>query len=353
MGIQNEIISYVRDGILEGRFKPGERLKGRDYFCKKFHTTPITVQRAFNRLIERGFVTAERSVGTFVSQKPTCLRRVAFMYPGIPNDVEWTSFSQLILDSISEIEQSLGIIIKNYFGMGKNSDSVDVFNEFQEDLKNGTLVGAVYLAELRYFRSIAWKNVQLPYYDVAQPGQALGRPRIELVKKEYFAQGVEAFKRLNRERIAIITVDLFSSEHEQMVKDLFADKGLSYYSYLVQSFSVIGARKQENGAWIARFVKLLFSLPESKKPDGIFVTDDNFVDATYQALLDIGIIPGKDIDVIAHANFPIKQWNYPGMYRLGYHIPNVISQVCRNLINGITDTIEVQPKIQECHALKY
>lgn len=346
--VQNKIVSYVRDGIIEGRFKPGQRLKGREYFCKRFNTTPITVQRAFNRLVKYGFVVAEKSVGSFISEKPTCLNRIALLFAGIPDSSAWTSFSQLVVDSIEDIENSAGVTVKPYFGMGRNIDSEDVFKEFHDDSSAGTLVGAIFLSELRYFRGIAWKNIDLPYYDVAQPGQALGHPRIELAKKEYFETAACTFKELGCSKIAVLTVELFLSEQESFLKKAFEDNALEYNEQYVQAFNIMSSEYNGGPMWIERFLKLLFLLPEADRPDGIFVTDDNFIDVTYKSLGKIGVVPGKDVHVIVHANFPVDLRKYSGMYRLGYHVPNTLSKVCDNLIHGHTDDIVVLPQIREC-----
>ncbi|MDA3800461.1 MAG: winged helix-turn-helix domain-containing protein [Kiritimatiellae bacterium] len=172
MGIQDSIISYIRSGIVSGKFKPGSRLKGREYFCEKFSTTPITVQRAFNRLIKMGFVTAEKSVGTFVAEKPSCLHQVALLFSASPDSSNWTSFSQVVVDNILKIEKQANVTIKCFFGMGKSEDNSEVFEEFQKHLDEQTLVAAIYLSEFRNFRKRAWSNVNIPYYVVAQPNQA-------------------------------------------------------------------------------------------------------------------------------------------------------------------------------------
>lgn len=347
MGIQDSIILYVRDGIVSKEFKPGQRLKGRESFCEQFNTTPITVQRAFNRLIERGFVTAEKSVGTFVAEKPTCLRQVAFLFTSRPGSSTWTSFSQVVVDSIPEIEKTAGIIVKCFYGMGRNEDDSDVFKEFQKNLEEQTLVAAIYLSELRYFRKRAWADINIPYYDVAQPDKAAGQPRIELQKLEYYQKGIAKFKELGRKRIAIVAVHIFIQEREEMVKEVFQEHGLKYYEEYVQSFNLNKLVQPNRHFWIDRFLKLLFSLPKGERPDGIFVTDDNFVDMTYKSLVDMGIEIGKSVDVIAHANFPAMQGMYPGLFQLGYNVPSTIITACENLIScSDVEDIMVLPELR-------
>lgn len=334
MGIQDSIISYIRSGIVSGRFKPGTRLKGREFFCNKFATTPITVQRAFNRLIDRGLVTAEKSVGTFVAEKPSCLYQVALLFSVSPSSPTWTSFAQVIVDNIAKIEQQANVTIKCFYGMGKSEDNPEVFEEFQKHLDEQTLVAAIYAGELRHFRKKAWNNVNISYYVVAQPQQAEGHPRIELKKQDYYQMGISKFKELGRKRIAIITVDLFISEREQLVKDIFIQNSLDYYEEYVQSFSVNKAVSAEKTFWIDRFLRLLFALPAGKKPDGIFVTDDNFLDIVCKSLLDLGLKIGDDIDVVGHANFPVDQEKFPNVYQLGYCVPSMITSACELLLSG-------------------
>ncbi len=347
MGIQDSIISYIRLGIVSCKFKPGTRLKGREHFCEKFSTTPITVQRAFNRLIQMGFVRAEKSVGTFVAVKPTCLYQVAFLFPTLPGSRGWTSFSEVVVNSISDIEKRAGVIVKCFYGMGKSEDYPEVFEEFQKHLDEQTLVAAIYLSELRNFRKRASMNVNIPYYVVAQPNHAHGHPRIELKKRDYYQIGISKFKELGRKRIAIVTVDLFISEREQLVKDIFVQNSLVYYEEYVQSFSINKAFPVEQSLWIDRFLRLLFSLSDNKKPDGIFVTDDNFLDAVYSTLQELGLKIGDEIDVIGHANFSAKQGDYPGIYQLGYNVPSTIITACKNLIfNSDIEDIMVLPELR-------
>lgn len=173
----------------------------------------------------------------------------------------------------------------------------------------------------------------------------LWHQRIELKKQDYYQLGVAKFKELGCKRIAIVTVDLFISERENLVKDVFNQHGLEYYEHFVQSFN-LEVLSEDKPFWIERFLKLLFSLPEPERPNGIFVTDDNFVGRTYRGLVNIGIQLGVDVDLIGHANFPVDQAAYPEIYRLGYNVPDTISNACKNLITGVADNIIVQPSLK-------
>ncbi|MDA3800462.1 MAG: substrate-binding domain-containing protein [Kiritimatiellae bacterium] len=160
--------------------------------------------------------------------------------------------------------------------------------------------------------------------------------------------GVSKFKELGRKRIAIVTVDLFISEREQLVKDIFVQNGLEYYEEYVQSFSINKTFSADKSLWIDRFLRLIFLLPDNKKPDGIFVTDDNFLDAAYRTLQELGLKIGYDIDVIGHANFPVVRKTFPNVYQLGYHVPEMVKSACELLLSGgNVDNMMVMPEFRQ------
>jgi DNA-binding GntR family transcriptional regulator len=67
VGTQGKIIAQIKDGILSGKYKPSQELDKRSFFIEKYNTTPITVQRAFNHLVDHGFVTTKSRLGTFAA----------------------------------------------------------------------------------------------------------------------------------------------------------------------------------------------------------------------------------------------------------------------------------------------
>src|SRR5690242_16268161 len=75
------ILNQMRDQILSGHLKPGERLPTRRQIEQQFAAGPVTVQRALDRLARDGFVVAQGRRGTFVAQRPPHLSQYALVFP--------------------------------------------------------------------------------------------------------------------------------------------------------------------------------------------------------------------------------------------------------------------------------
>ena len=70
---------------------------------------------------------------------------------------------------------------------------------------------------------------------------------------------------------------------------------------------------------VAVVVKLLFDYPPDERPDGLVIATDALVEETLAALYEIGLIVGRDLDIIAHCNWPWPVKSPFPMERIGYH----------------------------------
>ncbi len=341
MGIQEQIIAAVTEGIASGRIPPETRLKGRAEYCRRFKTTPVTVQRAFNRLIKDGFVTSVKSSGTFVSQRPPCLYRYALVFPATPELPEWTRLQQSVMDHRETIEQEAGVALTCFLGMGLRADESENLRTLRTAHARQTLAGAVFLSELRNFHRDAWVGIDAPCYVIAQPGKSGGNPRIELGKTSFYASAADTFKTLGRKRIAIVANERYFREQEAVTKKVFAERNLAYHEELAQTFLISEA------CGVDRFIRLMFSLAPKQRPDGLFILDDNLFPQTEIALHRVGMEIGSDIDVVCHANFPVNE-TQPNVHRLGYNVPAAILLAIKNMRNGGTqEDIVVKPEMHK------
>lgn len=76
--LSGEIYRQLREAILDGRLKPGDRLPPTRELARSLSVSRTTVSVAYEGLTGQGFVTARVGAGTFVSEhiaKPSCHRR--------------------------------------------------------------------------------------------------------------------------------------------------------------------------------------------------------------------------------------------------------------------------------------
>lgn len=63
------IENYILENIEKGKYKPGDKVDSESVLKKKFNVSTITVRKAFNDLINSGYLYGIQGVGTFVAKK--------------------------------------------------------------------------------------------------------------------------------------------------------------------------------------------------------------------------------------------------------------------------------------------
>ncbi len=81
---QKEIFLAVRDKILHGEIKPGERLPNRLWFEQHYNASSATIQSAFAALAQASFVVSSGRNGTYVSQRPPHLFNYGLVFATAP-----------------------------------------------------------------------------------------------------------------------------------------------------------------------------------------------------------------------------------------------------------------------------
>ncbi|MCX5807085.1 MAG: GntR family transcriptional regulator [Proteobacteria bacterium] len=61
-----QLVRIVSEQIASGILRSGDQLPAEAQFCTQYNISPMTVRRAINILVERGFVSATQGKGTFV-----------------------------------------------------------------------------------------------------------------------------------------------------------------------------------------------------------------------------------------------------------------------------------------------
>lgn len=67
MTLHDEIMEYIRAGILDGKYKLGDRVPSEEALSRKFGTTRVTVGKALRELGIKGFIKRRRGSGSFVT----------------------------------------------------------------------------------------------------------------------------------------------------------------------------------------------------------------------------------------------------------------------------------------------
>jgi DNA-binding LacI/PurR family transcriptional regulator len=318
---QDAIIAWLRRSIVDGELAPGQRLPPRTDIERRFQASPVTVQRALERMIADGFVTVAGSQGTFVADFPPHLHHYAMVFPVQRDAANWRHFWSLLADQAERFSRDLPTPISLRFGVEPGIDDAEVAR-LAEDLAAQRLSGIIFASDpwqLKGTPLVDHPGVPRVTFSFSQgntriPGISLGGDGLL-----FFRSALDRLIAQGRRRIALLTVPGLSGQHLDTYRAALAERGLPYQPWNVQ----VGL--QDEPQWAAHLAMLLFRGAAGDRPDGLIIADDHLVDHACAGLIRQGMRIPEDVAVVAHANFPIVGSDLAPIARLGYDIPGVFA----------------------------
>ena len=89
---QDAIVAHLRQLIVDEELRPGDRLPPRTALETQFRVSTVTVQRAFDRLVDDGFVRVAGRSGTFVAAQPPHTHRYVLAFSHRMGEPGWVRF---------------------------------------------------------------------------------------------------------------------------------------------------------------------------------------------------------------------------------------------------------------------
>lgn len=316
------IVQHLRALVVgERALGAGERVPTRSEIGEHFGVSTMTVQRAFDRVIEEGFLTVAGKAGTVVAEHPPHLHRFVLSVPGHPGDTRWVRFWDLL---VQEAER-WGHGTPSHMVVAQNADPeigpVEA-ERLAQEIADHRVAGILLVTDAPHITSSLLRDADIPRVTFTGltpksdvPGICLGGEG-----RLWFSRAVEHVHARGRKRIALITVPgLAQPRHLEMWRELLEKRGLVCDPALIQMAGQWDAR------WATNLVLALFRGPADQRPDALVVSDDNLVEQVCAGLQQLGLRVPEDLDVVAHANFPLAAPTALPLTRLGFDIPQVFA----------------------------
>jgi len=350
---KNQLASELKTQIVSGRIGPGSRLPTRSELLESYGTSNTTLQQALDELIRHGFVETRGRAGTFVKQYPPHLTRFGVAYLSQPGatDGSWTRFHQAIDIQTREAQLSQGKRFVDYQNLYYWSQDNPGQQELVADIESHRLAGLILTAQANRIEHVTRQiDSTLPRVCLVESGDPLV-PSIVPDSSSWINRAIEELISRGRKRIALIS---FQSHNMPVYDSTHADA----FAHTVKEMG--GETRPEfylpaNTAMLAsvtQMVRLIMSLPEKDKPDGLIVNDDNLVEHAAYGLMQSGIQVGPaknggQVDVVAHANFPYEQSVSLPIIHLGYDTTWMLAKAIELLTK-----FRMNPKGQRLHNLQ-
>jgi len=326
ISVPNATLHLLRRQIVAGHYPPGTRLPTRRVFQDTLGVSPVTLQRALDRLQKEGFVRLVDRVGSFITQHPPHLYRCPVVFPSAPHAPEhnWNRFWQLLVDKIPQTAEKTGHKLPIYLNIDGHTDNED-FQSLVRDVELRRLAGLI-------FATNPWTLLHTPLIT------APGTPRVAIAQSagglhvvahdfgSFFARAMEYLAQRGRRRVALLVREHMISAWNFDVAQLAQCHGLVTRPEWTQV--VMGL---ENARTV---LHLLLSSRNTQRPDAVILADDNWMDHATAGLIAAGVRVPEDLDVVTHCNFPQPEPRVMPFKRLGWDVREVLA-ACLEVLDKI------------------
>jgi DNA-binding LacI/PurR family transcriptional regulator len=141
----------------------------------------------------------------------------------------------------------------------------------------------------------------------------------------FLDQACELLARRGRTRVAVLGMD-HKAGFVAALQDAASRHGLGLRPEWTHEFH----RNLPEAA--ANVIRLLISLPEPARPNGLLVTDDNLTEHVADGLRAAPLSAPEDVLVISHANFPSRKPDGIRLERIGFDTGEILAR-CLTLLD--------------------
>lgn len=295
--------------LVAGHLQPGARLPTRRELITRFTTTPVTVQHAFDRLSDAGFIESRGRHGTFVSERPPHLHRIALVFKAAPGQPEWRQFWTVLINAARRIEKEGRWFFEPYYEVMSDNPGPDLMR-LSHDVAEHRIAGVFFASTPR--RIPALEKSRIPRI-VVTADTLKDQTAIVIDHDDFVHKAVDWLAGRGCRRVALIAVPGYDGRQLDAYHASMADHGLLVEDRFVQ----LGHQSLPH--WTRNMVNLMFHMKSGARPDGLIIADDNLTASACEGLVEAGLVPGVDVQVVSHANFPaLIQTGVAGVQRIGY-----------------------------------
>ena len=325
---QDAIIEFLRESILEGSLKSGDRFPTRSEIEQRFEASSATVQRAFDRLVEDGFVSVRGKDGTYVAENLPHLSRYGIAFPKTFALEGWSQFYTAMMAAAHMIEGEGTSRLPCYMGVDGGSHG-EGYRTLVRDVCAHRVAGIIFPGRpcfeehypLRPRPGLPWALLMsspplLPEAIAVDLGGVAG----------FLDRALEYLASRGRRRIALIAVAGFEAERLEHFGNRLPAFGMTTNPYWHQAVDPAIPK------WADNVAHLMFHEGHRERPDGLIVTDDNLVEHASAGLIQARVSVPGDVEVVAHCNFPTPTPSVLPVVRLGYDIREAL-RTCMTLID--------------------
>lgn len=301
----------IRRNILNGTHPLGSRLPTFDELVDTYGVSRATMQSIIRQLKEEGFVRTVHRSGLFVAEAPPHLSRFGLVFSSSPGEEGWSRFmAALLAEAPVVVRGRESAQIVPFLGVHPDG-SGEATEQLVKDVKVHRLAGLMltrHTGPLLEWREVAQSGIPCVGINLS-PLQAPGIPVINTDEPMFYRKALAWLAQRRRKRVAVLAMRQFVGVK---VEDCEA-AGLQTRPHWI---CPVGS---EFGGQTRSIVRLLLDYPAKERPDALIIATDHLVEEALATIHEAGVVIGRDIDVVAHCNWPWPVESPLPIARLGFH----------------------------------
>ena len=331
------IASQLRRQIINAHYRPGEILPTRAVLCQRFGTTAVTLQKAFARLKEDGFIVTNGRHGSRVAERPPHLSRFGLVFRGVPTknlqpdfNQNWTFFQAAFAQVATQLRsQTADLELVPFYGVDERLESGDA-HRLMEEVRHERLAGVIFIDPPWWLGSVpAFQNSTVPCISFATAPFYPPCPFIRRDGAPWMRRAVAYLKQRRRVRPTVILgvrgAGYDGDPNNQRLMECVKSEWPALPDHLIYPVHV-GAPEMA-----CKLVQTLMTLPSAIRPDAVLVNDDHLIEQVALGLSYAPVVVGQELDVVSHANFPLLPPVAVPVKFLGYDVVTIL-QTCIELL---------------------
>lgn len=335
-----EVHTELRTRIVDGRYRPGERLPTFDEMEREFDVSRMVLQQAVGKLRTEGFVRTFHRKGLFVADAPPHLCRVALVFAGSPETPDWSRMSTAMVNETKRLEREhpdwqfhvLEGARNGPDGVGPNLLALEA------DIRAHRVAGVIFAPRtFDLAQRPALADPAVPKVFICAPEVLVQPPIVGVDSTALYRRALARLVGKGRRRIAILHMADTTKEIDHAA--LFGEFGLELHRPWLQWVG------RSHPQFAESIVSLLLDYPAPERPDGLIIADDNLIEYAAAGIAGSGLRVGSELDVIAHCNWP---WPLPSvlpMERIGFDATDILRRAIECVV--ATRHGEQPPPIQK------
>ena len=280
--------------------------------------SPLTLQRALDRLEQEGFVRSIDRVGSFVASNPPHLSRYPLIFISSPNSPfgGWTRFWQILSTSAAEAATRAGMQIPIYTGIDGHADNEDYLS-LLGDIEYGRLAGLIFTQHPGLLRDTPLLTTPgIPRVAISRSIDYMAVVTHDFAS--FFSRSAQYLASVGCRKVAVILTPGQRPGSASNIEAVLESAGLSVRPEWIQVMAGPESCKT--------VLQLLMSGNTRERPDGLILADDNFMEHGAAGLAAAGVRVPDDLHVVTHCNFPpMPEPNVTRFVRLGWDVREMLA----------------------------